>query len=253
MKSEEAIRFTCNICAASCELPGSKFARETGVCSSCGSNVRYRSLIHLLSMELFGESLAIQNFPATDSKVIGLSDYETYSGRLAETLPGYENTYLHKPPVLDISNLDPSFDQSCDCLIASEVLEHVNPPVSRSFENCFRILKPGGAMICSVPYSLDDETVEHFPDLHHFELFEQNGQQVLKNETRDGKIQLFNNLIFHGGGGHTLEMRLFSRASLLRNLKDAGFKRISILNESYPKFGIIKTEEFSLPLIAHKD
>ena len=54
------VRFTCNICSAYNEVE--QFASEPATCA-CGSNVRLRALIHLLSNELFGRSLPLPAFP----------------------------------------------------------------------------------------------------------------------------------------------------------------------------------------------
>ena len=47
---------------------------------------------------------------------------------------------------------------------------------------------------------------------------------VLRNRTREGVIQEFRNLVFHGGRGTTLEMRAFGEEDLLRHLRGAGFE-----------------------------
>ena len=54
------VRFTCNICSAYNEVE--HFASEPATCA-CGSNVRLRALIHLLSNELFGRSLPHPHSP----------------------------------------------------------------------------------------------------------------------------------------------------------------------------------------------
>ena len=55
--------FTCNICGAYNEVEG--FASEPATCA-CGSNVRLRALIHLLSVELFGAQFAAARVPQTE-------------------------------------------------------------------------------------------------------------------------------------------------------------------------------------------
>ena len=87
--------------------------------------------------------------------------------------------------------------------------------MSRAFANARRLLKPHGIFIFSVPYSLDQETLEHFPDLHDYRLVEKDGAWRLENRTSDGRRQVFSDLVFHGGPGSTLEMRLFSRNGLI--------------------------------------
>lgn len=62
----------------------------------CRSTVRLRSVVHLLSTELFGESLSLRDFPESkDISGIGLGDWRGYAGRLAEVF-SYVNTYHRK-------------------------------------------------------------------------------------------------------------------------------------------------------------
>ena len=58
---------------------------------------------------------------------------------------------------------------------------------------------------------------EHFPDLFEFQIVEFGQDRVLVNRTRSGSYQVFDNLVFHGGPGFTLEMRVLSIADALRN------------------------------------
>ena len=47
---------------------------------------------------------------------------------------------------------------------------------------------------------------------------------MLVNRRRDGTIERFDNLCFHGGEGFTLEFRVFSRHGLLESVEKAGFR-----------------------------
>jgi len=105
--------------------------------------------------------------------------------------------------------------------------------------------------VFTVPFSLDPMTVEHFPELHEWRLEQSNGRFTLYNRTRDGRDQVFDQLVFHGGDGSTLEMRLFSRAGLEREFADAGFSRIRIADEPYLPFGIYWPEPWSVPIVAY--
>ena len=67
------------------------------------------------------------------------------------------------------------------------------------FENVYRLLKPNGILVFSAPYSKDGETVEHFPELNDYQLQKSNGEYVLRNVTKNGVAQVFENLVFHGG------------------------------------------------------
>ncbi len=98
-------------------------------------------------MELFGTSLVLSDFPhRPDLAGIGLSDWEGYANPLAERL-NYTNTFFHQAPLLDITSVGPDHSGRYDFIICSDVFEHVCQPVSKAFENAYRLLKPGGVMI----------------------------------------------------------------------------------------------------------
>jgi SAM-dependent methyltransferase len=214
--------------------------------------VRFRSIVHLLSTELFGSSLALPDFPANKELAgLGMSDWSGYAAPLGERL-AYTNTYLHQEPFLDIADPDPAFFGRMDFVICTEVLEHVPPPVQPAFDNLHRLLKPGGFAIVTVPYMLQEQTIEHFPELHDYRIEGEGQTAVLWNLTQDGREQVFRDLVFHGGDGSTLEMRLFSEAGLIGSLKRAGFRSVSVRAEPCPQFGILHPESWSLPVVARK-
>ena len=100
-----------------------------------------------LSLGLFKESLALPDFPTRpDIKGIGLSDADLYSKRLQHKV-SYTNTFLHSPPRLDITDIDAAEFGELDFLIASDVFEHVTPPVGRAFRNARRLLRQGGVFL----------------------------------------------------------------------------------------------------------
>ena len=181
-----------------------------------------------------------------------MSDWEGYATKLAEKF-SYTNTYYHKEPRLDIAQpVRGILVQSSDFVISSEVFEHVAPPVLRAFQNTFAILKPGGVLVLTVPYGNASETVEHFPDLYDFKIIEDKGTYRLHNVTRAGEVQEFHDLIFHGGAGATLEMRILSETALLRHLAAAGFEEIAVHREPDFAHGIWWPEPWSLPLTARR-
>lgn len=245
------IHFDCNICGARNSLARSEFDRESRSCWCCGSSVRTRSIIHLLSLELFGESLKLPDFPQRkDIKGIGLSDWPGYAKGLAKQL-GYLNASYHKPPILDICH--PRGLAPVDFLLASEVFEHVVPPVHSAFCGAYSLLRPGGLLVLTVPFVNRRHTVEHFPELFDYQLSKaEDGAMELINTTFDGRRQVFRDLRFHGGPGETLEMRLFSRADLLANLRSAGFDRVRVCRDDYERYGIVWRHPYSTPLVARR-
>jgi SAM-dependent methyltransferase len=253
MNRAGTLTFQCNICGTPCEQPVAALNREISSCMKCGSTVRMRGMVYALSMALFGRGLALPDFPE-DKDIIGkgTSDWDGYAVPLAEKF-AYTNTYYHKAPLLDITNIAETDAGSLDFLLSTDVFEHVAPPVSHAFENARKLLKPDGAFIFSVPYKLDGDTVEHFPDLHDFTVESRAGGRVLINSTKDGRRQEFDNLVYHGGEGETLEMRVFSETGLLNDLEQAGFADVEIMKAPFFEFGIWWPITCSLPLIARQN
>jgi len=254
MNHEKMIDFQCNICGNFCQSPLSNLGREIPSCPVCGSTVRMRSIIHILSTELFGESIILPEFPYNNNITgIGMSDWFGYATPLAKKL-AYINTYYHQEPKLDIKSIEKTLENKFDFIISSDVFEHIEPQISIAFSNLFRLLKDGGVTVFTVPYILDgEETAEHFPDLYNYSIEKKSdGQFFLKNSTKGGCVQIFDNLVFHGGEGFTIEMRLFSKRSLINCFIQAGFKNIKIYDEPVLKYGIFWNESWSLPLSARK-
>jgi SAM-dependent methyltransferase len=207
-----------------------------------------RSIIHVLSTELFGASLTLDAFPVKKHLTgIGMSDWGEYARRLSKKF-NYRNTFYHKEPRLDITNLYDQELESYDFVISSDVFEHVVPPVGKAFHNLYKIMRPGGVCIFTVPYTLSGTTVEHFPDLFDYVISERENNYYLRNATKAGNEQIFDSLVFHGGPGSTLEMRVFSQQSLLECCHAAGFSSTVIYGEPFFKFGIYWPQPWSLPM-----
>jgi SAM-dependent methyltransferase len=246
------VRFRCNICGEHNVLPFSAFGRESGNCRACGCWVRLRAVIHALLEGLFGQPLCLAELPPhPEITGLGLSDFIGYSRRLEHKFR-YTNTFYHQEPKLDIVAPPPTLWDKHDFLISSDVFEHVEPPVERAFVGAYRLLKPGGLLVLSVPFTEAEETVEHFPELFCWRLVEENGQQVLINRTKDGRLQRYENLVFHGGDGTTLEFRIFCLKHLIKCLENAGFSQIQVRQEDYAPFGILRQTRFSVPILARK-
>ena len=125
---------------------------------------------------------------------------------------------------------------------------------SAAFAGAWRLLKPGGLLILTVPYIIESNaTLEHFPDLHEWALTTgDDGVHRLRNRRVDGTVEEFDQLVFHGGPGSTLEMRIFSRDSLLGELASAGFDDVRIADEPMPPIGVLWQHPWSLPVVARK-
>lgn len=245
------IDFTCCICGIRCQCPVSALSREEPSCPCCGSTVRMRAIIALLSRGLFGKVLPIREFPqAQRFRGVGLSDWDGYAAPLSKRLD-YTNTFYHQAPRLDITNVGDELAGTCDFVISTDVFEHVERPVSRAFEGARRLLKPGGLFVFSVPFTLEgEETREHFEPLAEWSLHEIGGGWELLDRRPDGREVRYRDLVFHGGPGTTLEMRVFSRASMLAELEAAGFRDITIEDGDIPEAGVHWPQPWSVPVTA---
>ena len=81
---------------------------------------------------------------------------------------------------------------------------------------------------------------------------------MLVNRTREGSLQVFDNLVFHRdpsappGAGVPLEMREFSEGDLKSILAKVGFTGMRVHGDSFERFGILWPEPWSLPIAARK-
>lgn len=245
------VSFVCNICDSAGLRDRQQLTREVATCTVCGSSVRTRAIVHLLSLGLFGRSLALRDFPH-DKQIrgVGLSDWVGYGRPLAQRLD-YQNTYFHDEPRLDITEIPDEMAGSCDFLITTEVFEHVISPVQRAFDGARRLLKPGGVMVLTAPFdNAARATKEHFPQLNDFSIVEEDGRRRLYNTRLDGQTEVFDNLIFHGGPGSTLEMRLFGLDALIEHCRQAGFAQVDVANDDVPERGIAWLHPWSVPILA---
>ena len=251
--SAPRVDFLCNVCGRRNHgVPLEHVQnREFQSCGTCHSSLRMRSLIHVLSDELFGSPRVLPAFP-TDKSIrgIGMSDWEGYAGRLAEKFD-YVNTFYHIDPRLDIADVPQERFGRYDFLISSDVFEHIPPgKLDAAFENSRRMLRGGGVFLFTVPFTKTGETLEHFPRLHDYRLVEEGGKRVLVNRTATGEEERFDQLVFHGGEGVTLEMRKFSEPDLLRRLRRAGFDSAESRIDYAPHFGITWPIDHSVPVVA---
>jgi SAM-dependent methyltransferase len=246
------LAYQCNICGTANEIDGAQFDREKPSCVKCGSTVRLRALALLIAEELAGAPMALPDLPAIRSiEGIGMSDPDFLAAAL-EPKFRYVNTFYHKPPYFDVLAPDAAQAGRYDFVVSSEVLEHVPDPVSRAFHNLAHLLKPGGILLLTTPYSLADADTEHFPGIQRHAVVELDGRWVLVYRDAEGCTRIREDLAFHGGDGSTLEMRVFSETGLKALLTDAGFADIRIAGSDRPEFGIYQTDPWSLPIAARK-
>lgn len=229
----------CNITGKNFTVEDNEKHRELAV--RFGANSRHRAVIYFLTKNIFKEPKILVDLEKNKNiKGIGMSD----SGfdKILEDKFDYTNTFYHKEPFLDVYNIKHvNSYKDLDFIISSDVFEHINPypNIQLAFDNLYKMLKPGGFVIFSVPYN-DSEHVEHYPLLFNYQIEKIESRYIIKNETVDGKIEFYENPVFHGGPGNTLEMRQFSKDSIIEHFENANFKRIIFngINKNHNKYGI---------------
>jgi SAM-dependent methyltransferase len=241
--------FICNICGTHNHVES--FETEPASCA-CGSNVRLRALIHLLSIELFGQDLVVAEFQKLKGiRGLGISDQASYARILADKFD-YTNTFYDREPHLDLSAPHPQVYGTYDFILLADVIEHIAPPIERALEEAGRLLKPHGFLGITIFCNPIDQMREHFPELNEFRIVPLGKSPVLVNRRRDGTLEIRDDLIFHGGPGATLEMREFGITELTAKLLAAGFLDVHLLTDNLPRIGVLFDQHVSQPLIARK-
>jgi SAM-dependent methyltransferase len=249
--------FQCNICSAGQNIFDPVLDPEGSLCRGCASNIRQRAVARLVGETLFGEALPIDRFPFSDACGIGISDSPGFAAHLGRALFRYRNSQFDNAlitplaPYADIKAPPKELVGSADFVTCSEVLEHVEPPIQAAFDGLFSLLRRGGVLILTVPYTLR-KTIEHFPDLDVWRLEQHSGSRILINRTRQGAIQRFEDLRFHGGGEEVLEMRIFGLEDIFVHLERAGFIDIRVREENELNYGIFFKYNWGLPITARR-
>ena len=245
-------KFLCNICGSLNVSSADASEREAVSCSHCRSSIRYRAVVLALSRALFGLDLTLPEFPTLKSlRGLGLSDSDVYAVPLERCFT-YTNTFYHRDPSLDLLRPDEREFGRYDFVICSDILEHVSEPVGVAFSTLARLLKPSGVLILTVPYSLEPETIEHFPLLAESVLAEVNDRTVLVGHMVTGEYRVFEDLVFHSGAGATLERRIFSDRDIRTALSAAGFIHVRMETIGSRAFGVSFVNPCSLPIVASR-
>ena len=132
------------------------------------------------------------------------------------------------------------------------MFEHVAPPVSRAFVNARRMLKPGGKLIFTVPFVPDGTHDGALPrPVRVVRSTSATARGRSTNRTRDGEVQTFTDLVFHGGPGRRSRCGCSRARRSTREFRAAGFARVRIAAEPYLPFGIHWPEPWSVPMVAY--
>jgi SAM-dependent methyltransferase len=230
-------RFTCNVCGTGGIAENRGWPRDVMTCATCGSTARSRCLVGLVARELFGADEILPLLPRrTELTGIGMSDPPTFAYALGRRMT-YTNTFYHEEPRLDVCAPGEHAGRY-DLVVCSEVFEHVPAPLGRAWAGLLALLRPGGLLVFSVPYRADAPTQEHYPSLHRYEVVERGGGHVLRNVTPAGAEEEFTDLVFHGGPGETLELRVFGLDDVVGSLAAAGFCDVRVRHEPDVAHGV---------------
>ena len=250
----QVIEYHCNLCGDKNRLESQYFHRELAACKKCRANARFRGIIFVLG-NLLGEreDVPLRKWPKRKHILgVGMSDWPGYANLLRKKFT-YENTFYDHRPQLDIMNLTEKHLRKYDFVISTDVFEHILAPVQQGFDNLLQLLKPGGHLVFSVPYTRIAQTVEHFPGLFNYEILNFRGEKIIINRDRGGRLQVYDNLVFHGGEGTTLEMRRFCESDVLSRIAQAGFENIKVYDQPQLSIGYywpeLKTAYPDVPLL----
>lgn len=243
--------YVCNICGQAAKFEPEGDWREAPSCGNCGSSVRARQIAHCVTLGMLGQSVPLPSVDRKDVRGVGLSDANTITGALA-TAFSYTNSYYHQQPLLDICAPAPHWIGSVNFLVSSDVFEHVPNPVAKAFSGAYDVLQDNGLLVLTVPFDDRPGTTEHFPDIMAFETISFDGEWLLIGKQADGRFQVHQDPVFHGGPGTTVEMRFFGLTDLIENLRNAGFVDIHVHTDPVVEYGIFPPHQQGLPITAWK-
>ena len=212
----DRIAGTCSICGETVQfLPFTDNLRESGQCPKCGGSNRQRQMAWMLRKELglpnagkltLPEGISLYNTEANGPLHELLKSHSGYvcseywgdKAQFGATVGGVRNE--------DLQGL--GFADACfDVVLSSDVLEHMPDPY-QAHREIFRVLKPHGRHIFTVPY----------------------GEAMLCDDVRaslvDGEIVYHAEALYHGDpvrpGEGILVWNIFGLEMLVR-LKEIGF------------------------------
>lgn len=133
----------CNICNYETDKFDSDGWHLYNICPNCGLDIRHRLLIASLQLlDDFHYDKIIKN-----KKILHFAPEYNISELLEKIAKEYKPVDF---PDVDISDMNMFEDESYDCVIACDVLEHVCDDI-KGIKEVYRILKNGGYCIFTVP------------------------------------------------------------------------------------------------------
>lgn len=208
--------------------------RESGTCRACGSFERQRQMAFLIRHRLglgWDGPLALPRAMAVHNTESSGALHQRLAGGPRYTFSEYWGPE-HPPGEVvqgirheDLQAL--SFpDESLDLVLSSDVLEHMPDPY-RAHAEIFRVLRPGGAHIFTVPFNCrpnDD----------------------VRARIEDGEIRYFGEKLYHGDpirpDQGILVWTIFG-VEMLDRLQDIGFQTLT-WRLSCPRWGVVDAMVF---------
>ena len=130
-------------------------ARESLLCSSCGSSARVRGLAAAL-LGLYAERATCMAELVHEERFAALRIAELNTlGRMHVFLAGHPSLTFAEYPQEDVQSLSYS-DASFDLVLTSDTMEHVEDPM-QGFRELRRVLRPGGRHVFTVPFDAGRE------------------------------------------------------------------------------------------------
>lgn len=163
----------CNVCGKISKIRiRSTNLREDCICKKCRSNSRKRHISSVFLKKLRNNSHTFSSLKSINSN-LNISIYNVESnGALhnnlkhlkdyvcSEYFGSYESIGKEVNGVLNVDLMNTPFDSNLfDYIVSTEVFEHIPNPY-KAFGEIYRILKPGGSHIFTVPYYSNKENDE---------------------------------------------------------------------------------------------
>jgi SAM-dependent methyltransferase len=192
--------------------------REGEICLSCGGSIRGRqmgsALVNWINQTLGTDFQNAQlAFRDEKAQILKIAEINSCGGvhKIINRLPNvsYSEFEPHDHRIRHENLLGLSYgDESFDIILHSDTLEHI-PDIDKALSEIWRVLKPGGAMIFSIPIVRDGRPT------------------LVRAKLQDGEIKHFHPPSYHGGSYQTTSQYLVCfefGEDFMDLLKSHGFK-----------------------------
>lgn len=243
MRRKKKTEKRCHLCTDGIsELVSST---EASSCKTCGATWRAQAVMRAVLKGLGYPDETDFNDVNTDLSRIGLGigdDWKVARALYQKFM--YTNSYLDKFPIVDLLDPPSASIEKFEFITCSDVLEHTPPPRKTPIANIYRMLKPGGFVVITVPIKPDDTYREYYSGLVSWNF----SDSALHWSDGDGRNFIDNYPEIHGGEGLTVVFRQWSKQQLEEDLNLLGFSQIHFL----PSLGFEHSDKDVALVIARK-